>query len=85
MTLPRGYDEWRLAGPDEYRTAGEEREAEMRSELEAAHQRNVDLEEALRDCLDYFEARSDVKDGDYGIPKANKEMRMLQMIEDALK
>jgi hypothetical protein len=43
------------------------------------------LTEALLDCADYFDNRADVQDGDYGIPEANKEMRMLSLIAQALK
>ncbi len=42
------------------------------------------LEAALEECLEYFEERYDVVDGDYGIPAANKEMQMGFMIETAL-
>jgi hypothetical protein len=41
-------------------------------------------EGALLECLEYFEDRYDVVDGDYGQPKANREMQMGQMIEEAL-
>ena len=46
-----------------------------------AHDR---LTAALIECLEYFEERYDVNDGDYGVPEANKEMQMGTMIEWAL-
>lgn len=42
------------------------------------------LETALQECAGYFDDRSDVVDGDYGVPAPNKEMKMLQMIQEAL-
>lgn len=42
------------------------------------------LEAALEECLEYFEDRYDAVDGDYGEPRANREMQMGQTIEMAL-
>lgn len=39
----------------------------------------------LQEVSDYFDNRSDVVDGDYGIPEANTEMSMLNEVEAALK
>ncbi len=46
--------------------------------------RAPDMYAALEECLEYFEERYDVNDGDYGVPEANKEMQMGTMIEEAL-
>ncbi len=50
--------------------------------------RAVNAHEALIDALEYaaayFENRSDVVDGDYGVPAPNKEMRILAEINEAL-
>jgi len=40
--------------------------------------------EVLDDCRAYFDNRSDVSDGDYGIPEANEEMRMVARIDAVL-
>ena len=40
--------------------------------------------EALTEAEDYFDNRSDVVDGDYGIPEPNTEMRLLQIVHEAL-
>lgn len=44
------------------------------------------LLEALRDCAEYFEQRSDIADehNEDGSPRPNEEMRMLAMIQTAL-
>lgn len=41
--------------------------------------------EALEAASDYFDGRSDVVDGSYGISEPNKEMSLLQQCEDAIK
>jgi hypothetical protein len=43
-----------------------------------------DVIEALTQALEYFEDREDVLDGDYGIPRPNREMSLAQMCRDAL-
>lgn len=53
-------------------------------ELLAAYDRIDELETVLAQCRDYFDNRSDVIDGDYGIPAPNKEMRMLQEIDEVM-
>jgi hypothetical protein len=53
-------------------------------ELSAAYQRITQLENALDECREYFDARSDVIDGDDGSPRPNAEMRMLSEIDDLL-
>lgn len=44
----------------------------------------ADLEHACLEALEYFEDREDVVDGDYGVPKANREMQMAQQLRWAL-
>ncbi len=53
--------------------------------VSAAIDELMKLEATLDECLEYFEDRYDVIDGDYGQPAPNKEMRMGQMIEMALR
>lgn len=50
----------------------------------AAENRIEALELMLCECLDYFEDRSDVVDGDYGVPTPNREMRMASEIKELL-
>lgn len=38
----------------------------------------------LSEVEDYFDNRSDVIDGDYGVPEPNTEMKMLQEVRDAI-
>lgn len=47
-------------------------------------QREAETAETLTSCEAYFDNRSDVSDGDYGIPEPNEEMRLLAMVRDAL-
>jgi len=42
------------------------------------------MREALDECEAYFDNRSDVSDGDYGIPEPNEEMRLLSTVRAAL-
>ena len=42
------------------------------------------LEAALEECMEYFESRYDVVDGDYGQPRPNKEMQMGHMIDEVM-
>jgi hypothetical protein len=44
----------------------------------------VALHAVLDECADYFDNKSDVLDGDYGVPEPNKEMRLLSMIKDIM-
>jgi hypothetical protein len=44
----------------------------------------AEAREALDACEDYFDKRSDVSDGDYGMPEPNEEMTMLSMVRNAL-
>ncbi len=39
---------------------------------------------ALLECLEYFENREDVLDGDYGVPRPNEEMQIASEIRDVL-
>lgn len=45
---------------------------------------NAKLRAALEQCEDYFDTRSDVVDGDYGVPEPNTEMRLLSEVREAL-
>lgn len=45
----------------------------------------AEIMETLESASDYFDNRSDVVDGSYGIPEPNKEMSMLQQCERAIK
>ncbi len=48
-------------------------------------QREIDLlTEVLADCREFVDNYVDVEDGDYGEPKPNKAMRLLQQIDEAL-
>jgi hypothetical protein len=42
------------------------------------------LIDALEEALAYFQDRSDVVDGSYGEPQANREMQLAQTMEAAL-
>lgn len=52
--------------------------------IERIARREAETAEALEACEAYFDNRSDVADGDYGIPEPNEEMRLLTMVRDAL-
>jgi len=45
----------------------------------------AEIMETLESASDYFDNRSDVVDGSYGIPEPNKEMILLQEVEKAIK
>lgn len=45
----------------------------------------AEIMETLESASDYFDNRSDVVDGSYGIPEPNKEMILLQQCENAIK
>lgn len=54
-------------------------------EIEAEHRVTIAaLVGALEACEEYFDNRSDVKDGDYGIPEPNREMVLLSEVRSAL-
>ena len=42
------------------------------------------LKDVLAEIRDLIDGYVDVEDGDYGIPKANKAMKAVQLIDDAL-
>ena len=46
--------------------------------------RIAEMETVLTDCLAYMENREDVVDGSYGVPEANKEMRLAMAIREVL-
>jgi hypothetical protein len=56
----------------------------IKEELSAAYSRIEELEGLLGDIREYFEHRSDVKDGDYGVPEPNEEMKMLQRMDEVI-
>jgi hypothetical protein len=43
-----------------------------------------DVAEAIEHALAYFGNRADVSDGDYGVPEPNEEMRIADMLRNAL-
>lgn len=51
--------------------------------LQAQSEKNTRLREALEQCAEYFDDRSDVDTSD-GEPVANKEMRLLGVVREAL-
>lgn len=40
------------------------------------------MEELLRECFEFIDDFSDVKDGDDGVPEANRAMSLCQRIDD---
>lgn len=78
MNLP-GYDAWKLDSGYRDMTAEEEKIAFLENRMDK-------LEAILGECADYFDSRSDISNDhdEDGSPRPNKEMRMLQMIEEAL-
>lgn len=57
--------------------------ADANARLARIEQRIADSAEALEACEAYFDNRSDVSDGDYGIPEPNEEMRLLTIVRAA--
>ena len=79
MDIP-GYDAWKLRSPYDDISPMDEAKDEI-DRLEALLGK---LEGALAECLDYFEDRQDADcDQDGFIP--NEEMKMAQMVKEALK
>lgn len=79
-----GYDAWKTDSgyrdsPYRDMTPEEEKIAFLESRMGK-------LEAALNECAEYFDNRSDISNDhdEDGSPRPNKEMRMLQMIEEAL-
>ena len=56
----------------------------VQQQLVQSLKQNRDLKAMLEECLEYFEERSDVVDGSYGIPEANLEMSMATAIKQTL-
>jgi hypothetical protein len=52
--------------------------------IDTLQEQKVALREALNDVRDLIEGYQDVSDGDYGVPVANKAMRAVQRIDEAL-
>lgn len=44
----------------------------------------ISIVDTLTRCLEYFDNRADVVDGDYGVPEANEEMSLFGDVQDAL-
>jgi hypothetical protein len=42
----------------------------------------VSLADALEQLEEYFDSRADVEDGDYGAPRANREMQLYGLVKD---
>ena len=76
MNLP-GYDAWKTDSG--YRDA-----TDQEIEIDRLETRIKKLTDALEECAEYFDDHSDVIDGPDGQPLPNKEMKLLQMIEEAL-
>lgn len=53
-------------------------------DVEKHTSRILELTIALEEALEYFKDRYDVRDGDNGEQRPNKEMQMGQMIDEAL-
>lgn len=51
---------------------------------EALADQNARLRAALQLVIEYLDARADVVDGDYGMPAPNREMRLIQEIQETL-
>lgn len=54
-------------------------------ELDDLRQRAIDMEEMLRDCLDYFEQRMDAETFPDGSIITNEEMQMSLRIKEVLR
>lgn len=52
--------------------------------IERLNQKIARLESALNSCLEYLDGMVDVVDGDYGIPAPNREMQLINEINEAL-
>lgn len=53
-------------------------------EIEVLRKRIDGLESDLMECQEYFEDRMDVRDGENGEQRPNREMQLFQMIEEIL-
>lgn len=58
--------------------------AVLAATLAAMLRKEKAMRAALAQCEDYFDGRSDVVDGSYGVPAPNAEMQMLNEIRQAL-
>lgn len=76
MALP-GYDAWKL-------DSGYRDMTDQEIEIDRLETRIKKLTTALEECAEYFDNRSDVLDGPEGTHLPNKEMRLLQMIQEVL-
>ena len=77
----KGYDDWKLASPDEDYSREDEANAKIDELSEAVDK----MDEVLRDCLDYFEARQDAETFSDGTVTTNEEMQLAVAIKAVLK
>jgi hypothetical protein len=92
------YDQWKTTDPRDYLPEPEEEPSELEllygrlheAEGTAKHDAKVsasrikELTAALEEALEYFKDNYDVVDGADGEQRPNKEMRLGQMIDEAL-
>jgi hypothetical protein len=91
------YDQWKTTDPREYDVVEEDqpeldlvseelRQAKLDAEsaAEIAAKRIAELETSLQECLEFFEDRSDVRDGSDGEPIPNKEMQLAIAVDETL-
>jgi hypothetical protein len=92
------YDQWKTTDPRDYLPEPEEEPSELemvcaelhevketaKHEAEVVAYRIKELTAALEETLEYFKDRYDIKDGAGGQQLPNEEMRLGQMIDEAL-
>jgi hypothetical protein len=92
------YDQWKTTDPREYLQEPEEEPSELETvydrlreveetakwDAKLAAARIKELTAALEEALEYFKDNYDVVDGPDGEQRPNKEMRLGQMIDEAL-
>lgn len=57
---------------------------ELERQHAACRRARLEMIDALNECYEFIENYADVDDGDYGMPKPNKAMRLLQTIDEVL-
>jgi len=92
------YDQWKTTDPRDYEPEEPEEVSELEAVYNTLHEvmdtanhnaqiaaaRIKELEVALNEALDYFTDRYDVRDGANGEQLPNEEMRIGQMLDEAL-
>lgn len=53
-------------------------------ELLGAYERIAELDAMLHECREFLEGQVDVVDGDYGVPRPNRAMILVSLIDEAL-